>query len=106
MPDAKFLKHSGYWDLKTNSPGYLNLAIEENDIAEWTRIQRDEEVPIYIIHGNVEDDRAWLADTLDGVLSRQLSHNNQPRSGSGSLDSWRLFARGGIAFRDFFPWIA
>lgn len=101
MPDGRFVEGIGYWDLKTGGP---HLMIEVNDINTWLKLQEREKTIVYIIHANVEDERAWLVDTLAAILKRRFGTEEYKSSGSGSPDlAWR-FARGGIPFKEFFDY--
>jgi hypothetical protein len=101
IPDGKFHDGIGYWDLKTGGP---NLTIEQNDIDAWQKLESEEQTRVYVIHANVEDERAWSADTLEAIMKRRIGDRVYTRSGIGSRDNGLLFARGGVPFKEFFEW--
>lgn len=99
-PDALFDDGSAYWDLKTGRP---NLTIEQPSLTEYERIEREEGKPVYIIHANVEDTKAWTVDRISSLQQRRIG-GSYTRSGIGSNDTGLLFLRGGTPFRESFAY--
>jgi len=99
-PDGKFEDGTAYWDLKTGRP---NITIEIPSLTEYERIEREEQIPVYIIHANVDDWRAWTVDRISSLRVRQLP-GRFTKSGSGSNDTGLLFRSGGTPFRQSFPY--
>lgn len=99
-PDAKFDDDSGYWDLKTGRP---NLTVEGPSLAEYQRIEDAEGKPVYIIHANVDDPRAWTVDRVASLQRRRIG-GTYTKSGVGSNDTGFLFRRGGAPFKESFAY--